>query len=102
MGVFEAGEVVDYWSQRHNSWIEAQVLKRHCDDQGKSLSYDLDVKLCAEVSKIRKKVVDPTFPRRKEAAGLCSLITEGLSEGWLSLEDVIGAVQASGTSLSEG
>lgn len=62
--VFEAGELVDYWSQRHGQWIGATVLKHHTDGQGNTLSYDLDVKLCAEVCKIRKRSAAPTLPTR--------------------------------------
>merc|ERR1712196_751633 len=92
--VFEAGELVDYWSQRHGQWIEATVVKRHCDTQGNAIGYDLDVKLCAEVGKIRKKIADPNV--KKDPVGLCSLVTAALSEGWLSAEQLTGAVQTSG------
>merc|ERR1712194_200589 len=94
--VFEHGELVDYWSQRHGQWIEATVLKRHSDAQGDTIGYDLDVKLCAEVGKIRKKIVEPNSSTPKDAADLCDLVANALSEGWLSVEELTGAVKASG------
>merc|ERR1712178_396542 len=94
--VFEQGEAVDYWSQRHGQWIEATVIKRHCDAQGKASGYDLDVKLCAEVGKIRKKLVDTSMCLPKDGNSLCDIVSTALREGWLTVDQLAGAVKSSG------
>merc|ERR1712146_251470 len=81
---FKAGELVEYWSQRHGQWIEATVMKPNYDDYGNLSSYDLDVKSVADARKIRKKSIETGPPRTKDpdAPGLRARITAGLNEGW--------------------
>jgi len=103
---YQVGERVEYWSERHNKWITAVVRKQHIDAHGKVLGYDLDVKLCAEVNKIRapenldgspirRDDIDQGLGLGKNPQELCAAVTQALNEGWLSTTDVVDAIKAS-------
>jgi len=63
---YSVGETVEYWSDTHQMWMEAEVVAAKPDRN----VYDLSVKANAKAKKIRRRAVKAPPPLEQEAAAV--------------------------------
>eukprot|EP00927_Polykrikos_kofoidii_P070381 TRINITY_DN6655_c0_g1_i2.p1 TRINITY_DN6655_c0_g1~~TRINITY_DN6655_c0_g1_i2.p1 ORF type:complete len:205 (-),score=52.09 TRINITY_DN6655_c0_g1_i2:468-1082(-) len=76
---FTVGDLVQYWSDSKNKWINATVLERR-EESGSTL-YDLDVRKGAKIDRVRERPDGPSKEIGKKAGGASGGVAVAATSG---------------------